>query len=275
MKQSGRIGLGVVVGLAGGLLVSAVAHAGAIRQPAGYDANVFGPNDDGSRAVSDIGFELNFFGVQQSNLWINNNGNVTFDGPMSSFTPFDLQSTGEAIIAPFFADVDTRNSSPVTFGTAQVGGQSAFFVNWENVGHYFGNGQNRNSFQLVIVDRSDTGAGNFDFEFNYDRVVWEAGEASGGDANGRGGAAARMGWSNGMSGEFGASYEHDGSAVAGSFLDDSASGLIWNSLNSDVAGRYVFSVRNGEIVDPAVIPLPSASMLGLAGLAGVAVRRRR
>ncbi len=62
-----------------------------------------------------------------------------------------------------------------------VDGHQAFLVNWVNVGRYnyatAGNTQ-MNSFQLVIIDRSDTGAGNFDFMFNYDKVTWDIATAS-------------------------------------------------------------------------------------------------
>jgi hypothetical protein len=50
-------------------------------------------------------------------------------------------------------------------------------------------------FQLVLIERSDTGAGNFDFEFNYDQIQWEARNASGG-VNGLGGSSARAGFSS-------------------------------------------------------------------------------
>ena len=57
-------------------------------------------------------------------------GNVTFDSSLSSFTPFDLTSTGRQIIAPFFADVDTRRAGDaVTYGTGTYEGQDAFGVN--------------------------------------------------------------------------------------------------------------------------------------------------
>jgi len=32
---------------------------------------------------------------------------------------------------------------------------------------------NRNAFQLVMIDRSDRGAGDFDFWFNYDYIQWD------------------------------------------------------------------------------------------------------
>ena len=84
-------------------------------------------------------------------------------------------------MAPFWADIDTRNAatSQVTYSSTvagsipQVNGRNAFFVNWINVAAYSNQAAPLNSFQLVLVDRSDTGAGNFDFMFNYDQITWD------------------------------------------------------------------------------------------------------
>ena len=86
-----------------------------------------------------VGFDLNFYGATQSSLYVNNNGNVTFNGPMWTYTPFGLTTaTGSPIIAPYFADVDTRGmgSDVVRYGTGTVDGRNAFGVNWVNVGYY-------------------------------------------------------------------------------------------------------------------------------------------
>lgn len=179
---------------------------------------------------------------------------------MAEFTPFDLTSTGTQIIAPFFADVDTRGTGSVTYGSGTVNGHNAFGVNWANVGYYSSMTDKTNNFQLVLIDRSDTGAGNFDFEFNYDQIQWETGDASGG-MNGLGGSSARAGYSNG-SGLPGTFFELAGSAVNGAFLDSGPNSLIANRLNSDLDGRYIFSTRNGIVMNPQAVP-ESGSILGV------------
>jgi hypothetical protein len=252
------------------VLLAGQVQAGAIRTDTAFEANIFGSNDDGSRYVGDIGFNYDFFGVTGNDLNINNNGNVTFDGALSTFTPFNLLTTGRKMLAPFFADVDTRGvGEDVTYGTSTVDGRTAFGVNWVDVAHYYMNGP-LNSFQLVMIDRSDIGAGDFDFEFNYDQILWEAGTASGSDANGLGGNSARVGYTNGST----ASLELAGSAVNGAFLDGGPAGtaLIHNSLNSSVDGRYVFQVRNG-IVEP--VPEPATLILLVLGLLGLSATRLR
>jgi hypothetical protein len=231
-------------------LVTATAFAGAVRP--GFSLHALPPNDDGYSPLTDIGFSVNFYGLTFGQLHVNNNGNITFDAPLSTYTPFDLTSTGRQIIAPFFADVDTRAAgSPVTYGAGSVDGRFAFGANWVDVDCYYSDVTHsvRNSFQVVLIDRSDTGAGNFDFELNYDQVQWETGEASGGNGDCLGGASARAGFSNGTR-EPGTFHEMPGSGVAGAFVDSgpAATALIHNRLNSTVLGRYVFRARNGTVV---------------------------
>lgn len=209
---------------------------------AGFNDNILPANDDGSSGVVALPFTLNFFGNNYGALFVNNNGNVTFDAPMRTFTPFDLITTNRVIIAPFFADVDTRKGNVVTYGTGLIGGQLTFGVNWINVGCYSQRTHVLNAFQLLLIDRSDINTGDFDILFNNAQTQWETGQASGGDSNCLGGASARVGYSNGTT----SSFELPGSGINGAFLDSNLdTGLIHNSRNSFVDGRYVFEVRSG------------------------------
>lgn len=217
-----------------------------MTQTDGTDActrNVLPPNDDGSTGAVPLGFTPDFFGQSYSTLYVNNNGNVTFDAPQSTYTPYPLQSTNRVIIAPFFADVWTiGGGQPVTYsyGGGTYQGHPAFCADWINVGYYYYGFDKLNSFQLVLIDRSDVGAGDFDIMMNYDQVQWETGDASGG-TDGLGGSSARVGYSNGTT----TSYEMPGSGVNGSFLDSNPNGLIYGSRGSLTPGRYIYQVRNG------------------------------
>lgn len=268
-----------------GALAAAALPAQAIRSTTGFTLATLARNDDGSTGRVNTGFTFNLFGLTQNNLFVNNNGNVTFTQALATFTPNPIAGSNLAILAPFWADVDTRNAaSGVTqYGTGLLGARNAFAVNWFDVGYYANRAELKNTFQLIMIDRSDTGAGNFDFEFNYSQIQWDTGEASNG-VNGLCPAApsprtpARVGWANGAA----ATVELAGSNVCGAFLDDGANSLIRNSLNSNgVTGRYVWNVRNGNVEptppQPGVVPEPSTYLLmgtGLIGLLAVARRRR-
>jgi hypothetical protein len=220
----------------------------------GFDEFTLVANDDlSTEETVPIGFDINFFGEMFSELFVNNNGNVTFDDPLGTYTPFPIVNNGIPMIAAFFADVDTRLGPEVTYGNDTVGGRPAFGVNYVDVRHFTVFGANAglptNSFQLVLIDRSDLAPGDFDIEFNYDEIVWEAGEASGSDEFGLGGESARVGYTNGVD----TSFELAGSGVNGSFLDEGPGGdppttsLVNNSLNSGILGRYIFAARNGDV----------------------------
>jgi hypothetical protein len=204
----------------------------------GFDQQMLYRNDDGSTDIEPIGFPINFFGGSSATLYVNNNGNVTFDSAQSAYTPTALNYLGIRIIAPYWADVDTQNpiSDVVKYGTnGVVDGHAAFGVDWVNVGYYSWHADRLLSCQLVIIDRSDIAPGDFDMEFNYSKVQWEWGDASKY-------SPPHAGFSNGIF-----DYELPNSGVSGAFLDSNVvTGLIYHNLNSSVPGRYFFSFRNGQ-----------------------------
>lgn len=282
-----RRATGALAALAVLALTSTVANAQAVRADQ-FGGSTLSANDDGSTGLVNTGISLNYFGATFTSVYVNNNGNITFTAPLGTFTPFNLNTTATRIIAPFFADVDTRGagSALVTYGNGTVDGRNAFGVNWVGVGSDLGNGvgyfpaaaDKKNKFQLVLIDRSDRAAGDFDIEFNYDQIQWETGGASGG-VNGLGGNSARAGYSAGT-GAAGTFFELNGSAVNGAFLDSNlATGLIHNSLNSNVSGRYLFTVTNGTVVVPGVPEPGEYAVMGMffagIGIAMVRVRRAR
>jgi Nidogen-like len=240
---------------------ASAAGPNAVRNLPGCTTNTLLANDDGSTAAVPIGFTANFFGNEFTELFVNNNGNVTFTDSLGEFTPFDFTTTGDVIIAPFLADVDTGGapgdgSKEVTYGTDTLNGNAVFCVNWVDVGYFSQHVDKTNSFQLLLIDQ---GSGNFNIEFNYDRVSWETGDASGGD-NGFGGTSAAVGWASG-DGDPLHSFFRDGSFENGALLDSGPKALIAGMQNSGGQfGRYVFNVNNppptgstltGEVTAPA------------------------
>src|SRR3954454_12682520 len=95
---------------AGVLAVAAASPASAaLPEHPGCTASSLPANDDGSTGAIDPGFTAHFGNQTFPTLFVNNNGNVTFGAAFGSFTPFDFTTTEQtrAIVAPFFADVDT------------------------------------------------------------------------------------------------------------------------------------------------------------------------
>jgi hypothetical protein len=155
------------------------------------DSGTLPENDDDSSDEIAIGFTFRFFGEDYDTVYINNNGNLTFGGSLSEFTPDAFPSaSGLPIIAPFWADVDTRN------GKGTVSWQSdanTFKVTWSNVGYYDAtadeNTDARSSFSVTLQR-------NNGIVFDYVRMNWTTGDASDG-TGGFGGAPATLGLDKG------------------------------------------------------------------------------
>ncbi len=218
-------------------------------------------DDDSSSAIvfdnySQLKFDsgLNFFGATHNEFFINNNGNITFNAPLGAFTPqpfplpvdgggpiaeegdggFELAAT--SMIAPFWGDVDTSCAS---CGEVYIGSpnENTLVVTWNEVGFYSGDSSLTNTFQLALIDREDTGAGNFDIEFRYEDINWTTGDASNG-VNGLGGTPAQAGFDAGDGVNF---FVVPGSRTASVVDLDTA------NSNTGTPGIWKFSVRDGAL----------------------------
>jgi hypothetical protein len=208
--------------------------------PAGFGTLTQQPNDDGSSNQLNLPFEVNFFGNRYNNFYVNNNGNVTFNGPVGAYTPTPFPISAQPMIAPFWGDVDTRCT---TCGAVYIGSPNAstVVVTWNNVGFFSSNSSLTNNFQLALRDQ---GAGNFDVEFRYDRLNWTTGNASGG-VNGLGGTPAQAGYDAGNGTNF---FTLPGSRTAGVLNLASATNVAGGS-----PGLWSYAIREGAL--PGETPL--------------------
>jgi hypothetical protein len=146
----------------------------------GNAANVGNPtgrNDDGFMQLN-LPFSVNFFGTTYNSLFINNNGNVSFNNGISAFIPTGPTGASQPIISPFFGDVDTRGaaSGVVHF---QTNTPNQLVVTWDQVGFFNSHANLLNSFQLVLRGSNfDVPVGEGAIGFFYGTMGWERTDTS-------------------------------------------------------------------------------------------------
>ena len=216
---------------------------GGLGGSAGYGEIEVPRNDDSYRLydISDV-FEngLNFFGNIYTSTYVNTNGSISFSSGISTFTPRSINGGSAPMIAPYWADIDTRvdgvspESAPIYVDIDPDADVVTF--TWADVGYYNRHADITNTFQLQIYDR---GSGDFDIVFRYQDINWTTGDASGG-SNGLGGTPAVAGYSAGNGSDF---FELPQSGNQSAMLGlDAAVG------NTNQPGLWVFQVRNGQLV---------------------------
>lgn len=152
-------------------------------------------NDDDYSYPVNLNFTFDLYGSAQTQLWINNNGSLSFDGGYCTYTPEGFPITGYPMVAAFWADVDTRGGAS---GIAWMEhGPNYLAVTWDHVGYYAVHDDLRSTFQVIISDGTfePMGLGN-NVCFCYGDMQWTTGDASGG-SGGFGGSPATVGVNKG------------------------------------------------------------------------------
>lgn len=213
----------------------------------GFGETILPVGDDNSSNRIDItsvfGSQgLNFFGHQYTALYVNNNGTVTFDGPLPAYTPTAITAANTTpIIAPFWGDVDTRRGAvTATPGGKSTGSDRVYYdldavngvltVTWDDVAYYNQHGDKLNAFQLQLVS---LGNGDFDMVFRYEDINWTTGDASGG-SSGLGGTVAVAGYTAGDGVNF---FQLPQSGSQAGMLS------LPTASNRDIPGVFIFDVH--------------------------------
>lgn len=135
--------------------------------------------DDGGFGPIPLPFTFCFYGTNYNSFYINTNGNITFNGVYTTFTPIGFpNSITQPMIAPFWADVDFGGWNNVGVCYYQVNPTNAI-ITWYNVGYYNEQHDKKNTFQVIITDGNDPvlPPGN-NVGFRYKDMQWTTGAAS-------------------------------------------------------------------------------------------------
>lgn len=157
--------------------------------------------DDCSESVN-LGFDFQCLGGGFTSAFLNANGNLTFGGAFSDYTPEPFCLKGPRMVAAFYADVDLTYMGQLSYYTDPDG--HYFIAHWKNAPFY---GCRRectqfNSFQVILTDGTISRIGNFllppktTVVFNYGEMQWTTAASCGG-VDGFGGQPAVVGINEG------------------------------------------------------------------------------
>jgi len=296
-STSARTASNVVIALVAALGCLSLASP-SLAQPA-LERGFGGPNDFGTSCLSwnDDGTSqaislaeafpdgLNFFGTVHRTMYVNTNGNITFSGPVATFTPsaFPLTRTMPTpMIAPYWADIDIRGESATGCEHSSTDGNDwgegecmltpgddngvywhlepgRAVMTWDRAGYFNCNDDRKMTFQLILTTPDAcTDPGDFDVEFRYTTCEWATGYASMG-TGGFGEGAAQVGFDAANGRDF-------------VQLPESRTGTIHttvcSSSNVGVTGVWRFQIRAGTVV------CPGAGMICDTGDPGVCAEGR-
>jgi MYXO-CTERM domain-containing protein len=230
--------------------------------PGGTPTGVLAANDDGSSSAIPLASAfpggLTFFGGPYSQFWVNNNGNITFNRGVGTFTPHAFPVSSQPMIAPYWGDVDTRGGG--TPGNNYVWWYlepGRLIVTWHNVGYYSIRDDRKMDFQLILTNAAGCASGDFDVEFRYNRCEWTTGGASGG-SGGFGGTPAQAGFDAGN----GTDYVAITGSLTMSILD------LCTGSNVGEPGVWRFGVHGGAVSCPGT---GGQCDTGLEGACGIGV----
>ncbi|XP_073670305.1 sushi, nidogen and EGF-like domain-containing protein 1 [Paramisgurnus dabryanus] len=144
-------------------------------------------SDDGSSALIYLLQPFIFFGHTYNQIYVNNNGHLTFDQPWDSYSPYSFPGHGgKDIIAPFWTDLNNCENGVISYQQYTSGdvltqatqdinqyfpdlsfsASWVFVATWDRVA-YFSYSGTETSFQVVLISN-----GHLSFVLmNYGRIA--------------------------------------------------------------------------------------------------------
>ncbi|MDQ3128755.1 MAG: fibronectin type III domain-containing protein, partial [Chloroflexota bacterium] len=234
-----------------------------------------GPEGEDSSTGFPIGFPINFYGTTYSDVFVNSNGSISFGAGSDTYDePLEQILDGSAGVIAYGMDLDNREIARdgSAWGSGRHGdffywgrttfqGQQAFVATWMNEQSYYASTSKTdwNTFQIMLVDIDGNAGSNVDIIVNYGSMQANDEGYSEGCADGEDTCVA-----------IGLGSVQDGSVQYASIVDDS--GVLYNGrtsadvaddgahplsvghLNSSIAGRFKFQMRNGTVPQTATPP---------------------
>jgi hypothetical protein len=110
--------------------------------------------DDDCRQVA-IGFPFTFYGNTYSEIWVNSNGNLTFNDCNTKFWPTNIPDGDNVIIAPIYGDfVPEAANADVYINVTGTEPNRTFVVTWLDINAW--NWPGTNTFQVQLSEADQT-----------------------------------------------------------------------------------------------------------------------
>lgn len=134
--------------------------------------------DDGWAAASpfNLPFQFCFYGNPYNQVWMNNNGNISFNSGISTFSSMAFPSAGNTMIAAFWADFYLTNGGTMH---ATITPTAAIF-NWVSMGYFNNQSDKVNTCQIVITNGLDPLVIEGNTAIHFADMQWTTGSASSG-----------------------------------------------------------------------------------------------
>jgi hypothetical protein len=202
-------------------------------------------DDDHSNAIA-LPFPFDLFGETHTEVYINNNGNLSFGEPFCTYTPEGFPVVGYPMVAPFWGDVDTSDNEGGVAWYRLL--PTRLEVTWDHVGYFNSHDDLQNTFQVLISDGNDPelGIGN-NVCFCFGDMQWATGDVGSG-SGGFGGDPATVGVNKGDGTTYWliGRFDHPGTDYDGPH--GNPDGVDWLDTQS-----FCFSVAS--IVNAAPVPI--------------------
>ena len=121
-------------------------------------------NNDGS-VLLDLPFSFYFFDKLQTSVWVNANGNLSFDQSLGHFKP-ELFPLNTPMIAPFWADLEASAENKDA-GIYILSSNNELRVLYKNMSLFNQNSANTISFEIILKADTNSESGNLAFAYHH------------------------------------------------------------------------------------------------------------
>ena len=121
---------------------------------------------DEQNSLRNIGFSFDFYGTARTQLYVHDNGYVTFGSGTNQYNNVTMAAGtalgGRPAIAAYWDDLDPAAAGDVYVQTIGTAGNREFIIQWNNVPYYNGGTTETGRFQIVLSEATG------EIEFRYD-----------------------------------------------------------------------------------------------------------